>query len=159
MVGMVRCKNAGNMENFRREYFRPPITVKQDANGEQRLVIYRCGKASADFCEDIYSSKRTQVNARSAMALEETSAFGAIVLRGYGDISLGGKTGLEIASASVFETRDDAFADEFFVSANAAKNFKIACNSSEPLVIYQHFASGSNPAASTIKIPEYTYWN
>jgi len=158
MLDMIKCKNAGNMENFREEYFRPPITVRKEDEGEQKLVIYRCGKASEASNPDIYSSKRTEVKAKSEWNLTETSAFGAIVLRGHGTLSANGKSPLEIESASLFESRDDSFADEFFVSAEAAKNLTVKANSHEPLAFYQHFAGGSNPEASTIKVPEYDFF-
>lgn len=153
MLSMIKCKDAGNFDDFRAEYFRPPVTLSQDENGEQKLIIYRCGRQSEAFNPDIYSAKRTQVNSRKSMTLTETSAFGAIVLRGYGRIGVKGKEPLDIETASVFETRDDCFADEFFVAASAAHKLEVFSAGYEPLAFYQHFASGSNPIASTIDIP------
>ena len=156
MLGMVKCKNAGNRENFRKEYFRPQIKITDGDGLKQSYVIYRCGKASDDFNPDIYSSKRTEISAHSTVSVKENAAFGAIVLRGYGKISAG-KSALDIENAAMFETRDDAFADEFFVAAAAASQFKVECSGNEPLAFYQHFASGSNPDTSTVKVPEYLF--
>lgn len=158
MLSMIKCAEAGNFDNFREEYFRPPVTLRDDENGTQSLIIYRCGRKREAFNPDMYSAKRTQVTSKKSMRLEEPSAFGAIVLRGYGRIGVPGKEPLDIETSAMFETRDDCFADEFFVTASAAAKLEVHADSREPLAFYQHFTSGSNPIASTIDIPVMTYF-
>ena len=153
MLEMIRCENAGNSDSFRKEYFRPPVEISSAPEARQEYVIYRCGKASEDFSDDLYSAKKTVV--RRHFHFGETSAFGAIALRGSGSIYVDGKEPLHIESASMYESRDECLEDEFFVAACAAGKVKIDCGSREPLTVYQHFASNSNEAASSLPIPEY----
>lgn len=153
MLDMIKCKNAGNFDSFRKEYFRPPVEIKHDENYRQQYVIYRCGKYSEKENKDIYSAKRTAINSYKSTSLKENAAFGAIVLRGCGEISAG-KQSVIIETATMFETREDCFADEFFVAANAAANLKVIGKTAEPLVFYQHFASNSNPDSTNITIPK-----
>ena len=156
MLSMIRCKNAGNSHNFRAEYFRPPVTIREEESGSQSFVIYRCGKASEPTSPDIYSAKRTVVNSSSLMKLSENTAFGAIVLGGHGTISVEGKEPVSIESVSIYPTRDDMGGDEFFVAACAASKLKVECASMERLSFYQHFASGSNPDAGRLQVPHHS---
>ena len=155
MLSMIRCKNAGNSESFRKEYFRPPVPISEDEEASRYFVIYRTGKASEAKNADLYSAKKTVVQSSAAIELKEKAAFGAIVLGGHGEISVPGKKPLKIESVSMFPTRDDMGGDEFFVAYGAAAEFRVQCSSMERLSFYQHFASGANPEASSIKIPEY----
>ena len=156
MLSMIQCKNAGNSENFRKEYFRPPVEVFSNENARQDFVIYRCGKASETENDDLYSAKRTSVYGETG--LNEKAAFGAIVLRGSGEIYVEGKQRFKIESASMYESREDVFEDEFFVAACAAKQLKVTSFSREPLTFYQHFASQSNEQAKSVEIPEFQYF-
>ena len=91
----------------------------------------------------------------TVFSLAEKAAFGAIVLRGHGRIFVEGKEPVEIESVSMFDTREDCFADEFFVAPGAAKQLVAESRGGEPLAFYQHFASDSNPEAASLDIPEY----
>jgi hypothetical protein len=155
MFGMIRCPNAGNSDNFRREYFRPPVVVRNEEAGTQSFVIYRCGKASKLPNPDLYSAKKTTVRSGQVLDLSDKAAFGAVVLAGHGAIWVEGKAPLQIEAVSLFSTRDEIGGDEFFVAAPAAGKTRVRCASLEALSLYQHFASDSNPEATCLAIPEY----
>ncbi len=150
ILSMVKCPHSGNRENFRQEYFRPPVRVLENEDVQQDFVIYRCGRKSEAQNPDLYSAKRTQVCPAHTAALQENAAFGAIVLRGSGSVCVPGKEPVAVETVGMFDTMDDCFADEIFVTAGAAKAFSVACESREPLAFYQHFASSSNPEATTL---------
>jgi len=153
MLGMIKCGNSGNMDSFRKEYFRPPVEILNTKDVRQDYVIYRCGKLSEKINKDLYSAKKTSVS--GSFQFNESTAFGGITLRGSGRIYIDGKEPVHIESASMYETRDEIFEDEFFVAACAADKVKIVSDSAEPLTVYQHFASNSSKAASSLPIPEY----
>jgi len=155
ILEMIHCENSGNRENFREEYFRPPVGVFGNGKAEQSYVIYRCGKASEPKNPDLYSAKRTQVMADESHAFSENAAFGVITLRGHGCLCVPGKEPVALESASMYDTRDECYADEAFVSASAARAFSAQCESREPLAFYQHFASGSNPESAALGTGEY----
>ena len=150
ILKMIRCANSGNTDAFRKQYYRPPITVRQDDGSRQDFVIYRCGRASEASNPDLYSAKHTVVPGKKTWQIQEAAAFGTIVLSGHGNISVPGKEPVEVETASLYYTRNEIGADEIFVSAQAAKNLTLECRSVERLSIYQHFASDSNPAAATL---------
>ncbi len=154
VLSMMRCRNSGNGRSFRSEYFRVPVRVRQGSEGEQKWVIYRTGMASEKANPDLYSAKKTIVNEGMTMELSERAAFGAIVLGGHGTVQVEGKEPLPLECASMYPDRDSLGGDEFFVAADAARSFRIACRSIERLSVYQHFASGSSPEAQTLKVPE-----
>lgn len=154
LLEMIRCPRSGNLHNFRREYFRPPVSVFDRPEGTQRYVIYRCGKASENDNPDLYSAKKTTVNPSHTLELRERAAFGAIILGGHGSICVPGKEPLPIESATIYRNRDEIGADEIFVAA-AAGPIRIECRSVERLVAYQHFASDSNPDSVSLPIPEF----
>lgn len=155
ILSMLRCKNSGNADNFREEYFRPPVRIFDCAEGSQNWVIYRTGRAGEAVNADLYSAKKAMVRSGAALRLNENGAFGAIVLSGHGRVRVSGNEPLPVESASMFPTRDALGGDEFFVSADAAGKFELLCDSIEELHVYQHFASDSNPEAGSIPIPEY----
>lgn len=155
VLSMIRCHNSGNSTNFRKEYFRPPVKIRDEDTGSQSFIIYRCGKASQPKNPDLYSAKRTIVKPKQEFTIQEKAAFGGIVIAGHGIISVAGKDPVEIESTSLFLDRDQLSGDEFFVTASAAKNVKMTCNSIERLSIHQHFASNSNPEACSLSIPEF----
>ncbi len=155
ILGMINCPNSGNRENFRKEYFRPPVEVLTTEEGRQSFVIYRTGRKSEKKNPDLYSAKRTVVYPGKTMRLSEGAAFGIIVLRGHGTFGVPGKHAFEIESPSMYETRTELGADELFVSAAAAKSIEVTCRSAEPLSFCQHFASGSNPESGRLSVPEF----
>jgi hypothetical protein len=155
ILSMIRCRNSGNTDNFRKEYFRPPARIRGSDEGSQSYVIYRTGRASSPESPDLYSSKKTVVTPTRSLELEERAAFGAVVLSGHGSVGVPGREPLPIESASMFPTRDSPGGDEFFVAVGAARQVRLACASIEELHIYQHFASASNPETRRLKVPEY----
>lgn len=155
ILSMLRCRNSGNADNFRAEYFRPPVSRFSAKEGSQSWIIYRTGRASATGNPDLYSAKKSVVKSGAALPLEENAAFGAIVLSGHGTVGVDGRKPLPIESASMFPSRDALGGDEFFVAAGAAARIRLECGSIESLHVYQHFASGSNPEARAIAVPEH----
>ncbi len=93
ILSMIRCRNAGNGENFRREYFRPPVSVRDDPEARQSFVIYRTGRASERANPDLYSAKKTVVTGGREARFEERAAFGVIVLAGHGEVKVPGQGG------------------------------------------------------------------
>ena len=155
LLSMVRCPNSGNADNFRREYFRPPVTVRRDNDGSQDFVIYRTGKASEAANPDLYSAKHTVVSQGAAYGLGERAPFGAIVLGGHGVLQVPGKAPVPVETAGIFHTRTQMGGDEVFVAACAAKSVEAHCRSVEDLSLYQHFASGANPESGSLRVPDY----
>ncbi len=155
IVSMIRCRNSGNGESFRQEFFRAPVIHRDEQEGQQKWVTYRTGRASEKENPDLYSAKKTIVNDGMTMELSENAAFGAIVLGGHGSVSVKGKEALPVESVSMFPDRDSLGGDEFFVAADAARSFRVSCRSMERLAFYQHFASGSNPESRRLRVPEY----
>jgi len=155
VLSMIRCPNSGNADNFRQEYFRPPVNVRDEDAGRQEYVIYRTGKASDRRNRDLYSAKHTTVRSKGSFALEENAPFGVIVLAGHGALQVEGKEPLAIESASIYHSRTQIGADECFVAAGAARRLSVHCASAEDLSLYQHFASDSNSDATELDIPEF----
>jgi hypothetical protein len=155
ILSMIRCRHSGNGDNFRREYFRPPVPIHLEEGSGQSWVIYRTGRAGAVPNPDLYSAKKTFVASGRTLELQENAAFGAVVLSGHGRVGVPGKQELAVESASMFPTRDAPGGDEFFVAAGAAARLRLECGSVEALHIYQHFASDSNPQACAVSIPEH----
>lgn len=154
ILSMIRCKNSGNSESFREEYYRPPAIIFEDEAGSQHFIIYRTGRASEKINPDLYSAKKTVVDHNGIIALQENAAYGAVVLGGYGEIMVPNKEPVTIESVGIFPTRDDLGGDEILVSKDAASKLVVHCKSLERLSMYQHFASDSNPDATSIDIPE-----
>jgi hypothetical protein len=155
VLSMLRCRNSGNGDSLRREYFRPPVQIFTDEGGSQSWLIYRAGRASEPSNPDLYSAKRTVVQPGRSLSLQERAAFGAIVLSGHGHMGLPGQQPVALESASMFPTRDAIGGDEVFVAAGAAAGFQVSCESMEALHLYQHFASDSNPEARALEVPRY----
>lgn len=151
ILGMLRCKNSGNAESFRREYYRPPVEIRSEEGGSQSYVIYRTGKASEPVNPDLYSAKKAVV--RTRMEFRESAAFGVIVLGGLGELQVPGKQPVPVENIALFEDPDAVGADEVFVACEAARALTATCKSCGELRFYQHFASGSNPEAGSLAIP------
>ena len=155
MLSMIRCPNSGNSQNFRQEYFRPPVKLRSEDAGTQSYIIYRTGKGSQAQNPDLYSAKKTQVNPECVFDLHDRAAFGGIVMGGHGRLWVEGKQSLKVEAVALYPTRDDLGGDEFFVAASAAGKVRVSCDSMEQLTFHQHFASNSNPEATTLTVPEY----
>jgi hypothetical protein len=156
VLSMLRCRNSGNADNFRREYFRAPVEVRRDEAGSQSLVIYRTGRASEVENPDLYSAKKTLVEGGGTIALHERAACGVIALAGHGEIRVPGRSPVVLESVSYYPSRDHLGGDEIFVAAPAAAAFEVSARSLEQLRFYQHFASGSNPEAASVPVPAFS---
>ena len=155
ILSMLRCRNSGNGDNFRAEYFRPPVSRFTTEEGSQSWIVYRTGRASVAESPDLYSAKKAVVKSGATLVLQENAAFGAIVLSGHGSVAVEGRKALPIESASMFPSRDALGGDEFFVAAGAASRFRLECGSVESMHVYQHFASSSNPETRSLAVPEH----
>ena len=150
ILDMINCPGAGNFENFRDQYYRIPVTVKEQNDNRQDFVIYGCGKTSDKTKPDLYSAKNTVIAGKKSWQIEENAPFGLILLSGYGKVKAAGKEPVEMAATSVYHSRDEIGADELFISPEAAGNLEIICESMERMSFYQHFPSNSNPEAAGI---------
>lgn len=152
ILSMIRCKNSGNTDLFRQEYFRPPIRVVSEDNGYQDYVIYCTGKASNTTNPDLYSAKHTVVYHGGIFRIQEKAAFGVIVLGGFGFVQVPGKESVSLENTGFFPSRSTLGGDEIFISKGAASQLIFQTKSLEDLSIYQHFASQSNPESTKIPI-------
>ncbi|MDR3710413.1 MAG: hypothetical protein P4L33_19110 [Capsulimonadaceae bacterium] len=149
-LSIARCRNSGNRDNFRKEYFRPPVVVRDEDAGSQSYIVYRCGRSSEPSNPDLFSAKRTVVSSGHKLDLAEREAFGAVLLAGHGRVWVDGFAPVAVETASYFPSRDFVGRDEIFVAASAAGKLRLECASAEDLALYQHFASGANPEASSL---------
>lgn len=148
ILDMIKCPGSGNFHNFRKEYYRIPVTIANENGNRQDFVMYGCGKTSDKIKPDLYSAKNTVIAGRQSWRINEQAPFGFILLSGYGKISVPGKKPVEIAATSVYHTRDEMGADELFISQPAAEKLELTCSSMERMSFYQHFPSNSNPEAA-----------
>jgi hypothetical protein len=155
MLGMIRCRHSGNGENFRREFFRPPVKVIDTPDLEQSFVIYRTGRAREPTNPDLYSAKKTVLRGGRQASLAERAAFGAVVLAGHGTVAVPGREPVPVGAVSSFPSRNAPGGDELFVAAPAAGKLTVTCESLEDMSFYQHFAAGANPEARSLPVPEY----
>ncbi|MCX6089378.1 MAG: hypothetical protein NTX88_03190 [Candidatus Atribacteria bacterium] len=155
ILSMIRCEQSGNtVVPFRKEYFRPPVRVRDEASGYQDFVIYRTGKCSEPVNPDLYSAKHTVVYSQENMEMNEHAAFGLITLGGHGTLSVPGKEPVSLETVGIFVTRESMGGDEVFVSAPAASHLIVEGQSMEDVSFYQHFSSHSNLEAARLSIPE-----
>jgi hypothetical protein len=131
------------------------VRVRGDAEASQSYVIYRTGRASEPRNPDLYSAKKAVVAGRREARFAERAAFGVIVLAGTGEVKVAGRQGVRAAAASLYPDRDTVLEDELFVAAGAAASFGLTAAGEEPLSFCQHFASGSNPEAGSLAVPEW----
>ncbi|HPE95090.1 MAG TPA: hypothetical protein PLT66_03365, partial [Bacillota bacterium] len=71
MTKMIRCEHSGNTDAFRSEYFRPPVNIFDDGQAKQDYIVYRCGRASEEKNDDLYSAKHTQLVSGSSVKMNE----------------------------------------------------------------------------------------
>lgn len=153
ILEMVNCSFSGNRADFRKEYFRPAVSIREEDNCRQDYIIYRCGRASVEEARDLYSAKHTTIPGKRSWRLSERGAFGTLVLGGHGILQVPGKAAVKVESPSLFLDRTEMSGDEVFVAAAAAERLNVECHSVEGLSLYQHFASETNEDSAKIPIP------
>ena len=155
ILSMIRCRNAGNGDNFRREYFRPPVAVRGDADAAQAYVIYRTGRASEPRNPDLYSAKKTVVTGGREVRFAERAAFGAIVLAGTGEVKVAGQAGRARRLGEPVPGSGYGARGRVFRRRGRGVLFAVSAAGEESLRFCQHFASGSNPEAGSLAVPEW----
>ena len=121
--------------DYRKHYFRPPVTLTEDENHIQKQVVYG---------NPYIAARELTVLPGKTVTVRDESAYGFIFEQGYGRIQ-----NHDAATATML--RFGQFSqDEFFVSADRAANGVTFENHSkcEPLVLLKHYPSreGYTPA-------------
>ncbi len=121
--------------DYRKHYFRPPVTLTEDENHIQKQVVYG---------NPYIAARELTVLPGKTVTVRDESAYGFIIVQGYGRIQ-----NHDAATATML--RFGQFSqDEFFVSADrAAKGVTFENHSKcEPLVLLKHYPSreGYTPA-------------
>ena len=114
--------------NYRRHYFRPPITCRHsDDRHTEKWVIYG---------NDWVGAKELTVQPGQSVVVKDEAAYGCILVQGHGTF------GTFTAEAAIMLRYGQLSADEYFVSEDAARAGVKVTNASqwEPLVVLKHFA-------------------
>lgn len=121
--------------DFKQHHFTEPKSVRDDeamhADGHhENWIVYG---------SDYYSAKELTVHPGRTATIRDAAAYGLICVQGYGRFGV-----FAISSPSLIRF-GEMTEDEFFVTADAAKNGVQITNlsSSEPLVILKHFNPGN----------------
>ena len=117
--------------DYRKHYFRPPITASEDEKHLEKWVAY---------ANDYIGAKELTVFPGQTVTVKDNAAYGCIFLQGHG------KFGVYDAEAAIMLRFGQMSADEYFVSEQAAKKGVTIVNKSlwEPIVMLKHFAN-NNP--------------
>lgn len=128
---------------FAKHNFTEPRPVRSD--DEMREGGYR--EVWVTYGTKHYSAKELTVQPGRSVTVKDAAAYGMILTQGYGEL---GSHQLETPSLIRFGQLTN---DEFFVSADAAKNGVKITNKSdkEPLVMLKHFGPGNPDAKALIK--------
>ncbi len=113
--------------DFKKNRFMRPVTDKEDANHREEWICYKCDKVCA---------KRLTVYAGKSVTVKDAAAYGLILIQGRG------KLGLWDMETPVLIRYGELTEDEFFVTAEKAKNGVTITNTgkTENLVMLKHFA-------------------
>ena len=114
--------------DYRKHYFRPPVTIAEDEDHIQKQVVYG---------NPYIAARELTVLPGKTVTVHDESAYGFIIVQGSGRIQ-----NHDVATATML--RFGQFSqDEFFVSADrAAKGVTLENHSScEPLVLLKHYPS------------------
>jgi len=118
-----------------KHFFRPPRPAASGKGWNEKWITYG---------NEYVAAKELTVQAGGAATLKDAGAYGCIVIQGHG------KVGPHPAEAATMLRFGQTSADEFFVSAPAARNGVRVENHSvcEPLVMLKHFPAHKGvPAA------------
>jgi hypothetical protein len=125
--------------NYRRRYFRPPVTAASNRAYTEKWVSY---------ANDYFGAKELAVGPGEEVTVKDGAAYGVICVQGRGTF------GKFICEAPALLRFGQQSADEFFVSEPAAKQGISVANQSpvEPLVLLKHF--GPNHPDMPKTVPE-----
>ena len=120
--------------HYRKHWFRPPVLASQDADHEERWIVYDTGYIAA--------KELTVLPGRTAV-IRDQAAYGCILSQGHG--SFGGYP----AEAAGMLRYGGLSADEYFVAEAAAQAGVTVVNHSltEPLVVLKHFGPNAGDPA------------
>jgi hypothetical protein len=121
--------------HYKKSNFRPPVVHCEDDAHVEKWVAYG---------NDYIAARELTVYPGQTVTVSDDFAYGCIVVQGHG------KFGVHDCEAAVMLRFGQASADEFFVSADAARKGVVIRNESqyEPLVILKHFpANDGTPDA------------
>ncbi|GHT79735.1 hypothetical protein FACS1894130_09370 [Spirochaetia bacterium] len=124
--------------NYKKHYFRPPVTAVSDQAHTEKWVSY---------ANDYFSAKELTVRPGQKVTVKDGAAYGLICVQGRG------KLNNWIIEAPTLLRFGQQSSDEFFVSENTAKKGVVVENNSpvEPLVILKHFGPNHPDAPKTVK--------
>lgn len=123
--------------NYRKTYFRPPITLKENEQITEKLIVYG---------NEYIAAKEVTVWPRQRVVYTDFTAFGCIFVQGRG------KFGIFQAETPTLLHFGQQSADEYFVSGKAAEAGIEIVNQSEvePLVFLAHFPYHSKCVPDTL---------
>jgi hypothetical protein len=112
--------------HYKKHYFRPPLQAQIDGGFEEKWITY---------ATPYFSAKELTIEPGATVTVRDGAAYGCIIIQGYG------KFGVFDAEAAIMLRYGQLSADEYFVSAPAARDgVRITNNSKiEPMVILKHF--------------------
>ena len=113
---------------YRKHYFRQPVTIAEDENHIEKKVVYG---------NPYIAAKELTVLPGKTATVYDDSAYGCIIVQGYGKIQ-----NHKAATATMLRFGQTS-QDEFFISASRAKTGVTIENHSdcEPLVMLKHYPS------------------
>jgi hypothetical protein len=119
---------------YRQHYFRPPLPIASD---DPRVM-----EKWITYANPYFSAKELMIQPGAQVVVKDEAAYGCVLIQGHG------RFGPHPAEAPGLLRYGQQSADEFFVSADAARSGVMIQNHSlyEPLVILKHFGP-NNPAA------------
>lgn len=123
------------------------FTMPRPVRSEEEMRDAGCREVWVTYGTKYYSAKELTVQPKRSVTIKDPVAYGLILTQGYGSI---GTHKAETPSLIRFGQLTD---DEFFVSADAAKNGINITNDSEhePLVMLKHFGPGNPDAQQFIR--------
>lgn len=122
--------------DFKKRFFLPPIEIKNDTPGkyQEKWVVY--GKVDG---REVFSAKELTVYSGTKITIEDTGAYGTVVLQGHGKLN-----DVDIESPTMIRY-GDLTRDEFFVPyPTATAGVTIENTGYEPLVILKFFGPDCN---------------
>jgi hypothetical protein len=124
--------------NYRKKYFRPPITCSHsDERHTEKWVVY---------ASKYFSAKELTVMPGQTVVVKDQAAYGCILVQGHGTF------GVHDAEAAILLRFGQLSADEYFVSEAAARNGVTLSNHSrwEPMVMLKHFGPNHPDAPKSV---------
>lgn len=112
--------------HYRKTYFRPPVSYRNGEGYQENWISYG---------NEFFGAKELTIEPGAKITIKDNTAYGCILQQGHGTM------GVHDCETAVMLRFGRLSADEFFVSAKAAKEGIVIENKSkvEPLVILKHF--------------------